>query len=62
MKLYGGLIGWRTNKQDIVITLTTEAELLAFSYGVKEERYISKLLSELQMKFKTPITVYCDNQ
>jgi hypothetical protein len=29
IKLFGGLIGWRANKQDTVTTSTTEAELLA---------------------------------
>jgi hypothetical protein len=31
MKLFGGLIGWRANKQDTVITSTIEAELLALA-------------------------------
>jgi hypothetical protein len=31
MKLFGGLIGWRANKQDTVITLTIKAELLALA-------------------------------
>ena len=31
MKLFGGLIGWRANKQATVTTSTTEAELLALS-------------------------------
>jgi len=29
IKLFGGLIAWRVNKQGIVTTLSTEAELLA---------------------------------
>ena len=31
MQLFGGLIGWRANKQETVTTSTTEAELLALS-------------------------------
>jgi hypothetical protein len=31
MKLFGGLIGWRANKQATVTTSTTEAELLALA-------------------------------
>jgi hypothetical protein len=31
MKLFGGLIRWRANKQDIVTMLTIEAELLALA-------------------------------
>jgi hypothetical protein len=44
MKLFGGLIGWRANKQDTVTTLTTEAELLALAQTAKESMYVSKLL------------------
>ena len=31
MKLFGGMIGWRANRQDMVTTWTTEAELLALA-------------------------------
>jgi hypothetical protein len=31
IKLFGGLIGWRANKQNTVITLIIEAELLALA-------------------------------
>jgi hypothetical protein len=44
MKLFGGLIGWRANKQDIIITLIIEAELLALAQAAKESMYVSKLL------------------
>jgi hypothetical protein len=44
MKLFGGLIGWRANKQDTVITSITEAELLALAQAAKESMYVSKLL------------------
>jgi hypothetical protein len=47
MKLFGGLIGWRTNKQDTVITLITEAELLALAQAAKKSMYVSKLLQKL---------------
>jgi hypothetical protein len=44
MKLFGGLIGWRANKQDTVITSTIKAELLALAQATKESIYVSKLL------------------
>jgi hypothetical protein len=47
MKLFGGLIGWRANKQDTVITSTIEAELLALAQAAKESMYVSKLLQKL---------------
>jgi hypothetical protein len=47
MKLFGGLIGWRANKQDTVTTLTTETELLALAQAAKESMYVNKLLQKL---------------
>jgi hypothetical protein len=44
MKLFGGLIGWQVNKQDIVTTSTTEAKLLALSQAAREGQYIHQLL------------------
>jgi hypothetical protein len=44
MKLFSGLINWRANKQDTIITSTTEAELLALAQAAKESMYVNKLL------------------
>jgi hypothetical protein len=44
MKLFGGLVSWRANKQDTVTTLTIEAELLALAQAAKTSMYVSKLL------------------
>ncbi|KAL3712549.1 hypothetical protein TMatcc_001248 [Talaromyces marneffei ATCC 18224] len=63
MTLFGGTIGWQANKQDTVTTSTTEAELLALAQGVKEGKYVLRLLLELDIRFQTPtLHVYCDNQ
>jgi hypothetical protein len=51
MKLFGGLIGWRANKQDTIITLTIKAELLALAQTAKELMYVSKLLQKLIIDF-----------
>ena len=62
MKLFGGLIGWRANKQDTVTTSTTEAELLALSQAAKEGLYMGRLFNELSVRLeKTCIQIYCDN-
>jgi hypothetical protein len=62
IKLYGGLIAWRANKQDTVTTSTTEAELLALSQVAKEAIFTSRLLSELGIKLPdSTITIQCDN-
>jgi hypothetical protein len=44
IKLFGGLISWRANKQDTIITSTIEAELLALAQAAKESMYVSRLL------------------
>jgi hypothetical protein len=63
VKLFGGLIAWRANKQDTVTTSTTEAELLALSQTAKEGFYVSRMLKELGIEFDTPrITIECDNK
>lgn len=62
IKLFGGLIAWRANKQDTVTTSTTEAELLALSQAAKEGMFMERLLKELGVEFDTPrITIECDN-
>ena len=63
IKLFGGLIAWRANKQDTVTTSTTEAELLALSQAAKEGMYINRMLKELGIKLDTAyLTIECDNQ
>jgi hypothetical protein len=44
IKLFGGLINWRANKQNTVTTLTTKAKLLALAQAAKESIYVNKLL------------------
>jgi hypothetical protein len=44
IKLFSGLIGWRANKQDTIITSITKAELLALAQMAKKSIYVSKLL------------------
>lgn len=64
MKLFGGVIGWRANKQATVTTSTTEAELLALSQAAKEGMFLNRLLKELGLDLKTAggIRIQCDNQ
>jgi hypothetical protein len=62
MKLFGGLIRWQANKQDIVTTLITEAELLALSQAAQEGQYIHWLLQELTIKLDNhQIQIQCNN-
>jgi hypothetical protein len=63
MKLFGGLIGWRANKQPTVTTSTTEAELLALSQAAKEALYVSRLITELSVQLDdSRIRILCDNK
>jgi hypothetical protein len=62
MKLFGGLISWRTNKQNTITTSTTEAELLALAQAAKESIYVSKLLQKLIIDFNDQIIqIECNN-
>ena len=49
MKLFGGTIGWRANKQDIVTTSITKAELLSLAQTAKEALFVSRLIKELSV-------------
>jgi hypothetical protein len=62
IKLFNGLIAWRSSKQDTATISTTEAELLALSQVAKEAMFISRLLQELGIKLSEPaITIQCNN-
>jgi len=63
IKLFGGLIAWKANKQDTVTTSTTEAELLALSQVAKEALFTARLINELKITLSpSTITINCDNQ
>jgi hypothetical protein len=51
IKLFSGLIGWRANKQNTVITPIIKAELLALAQAAKESIYVNRLLQELTINF-----------
>jgi hypothetical protein len=62
MKLFGGPIAWRANKQDTVTTSSTEAELLALSQTTKEAIFINRLLKALTLRLDEPLVIECDNR
>jgi hypothetical protein len=45
--LYGGAISWKSAKQNIVATSSTEAEYIASSEAAKEALWIRRLLAEI---------------
>jgi hypothetical protein len=55
IKLFGGLIGWRANKQNTIITSTTKAKLLALAQAAKESMYVNKLLQKLTIDLNDQI-------
>ena len=61
MKLFGGSVAWRANKQDTVTTSSAEAELLAISQTAKELIYFSRLMKALKLSVPDPLTIECDN-
>lgn len=58
----GGPIHWRSNRQKMVTTSSTEAEYVSLCTTVKDVVWIRKLAQELNFIDKTPTVVYCDNQ
>src|SRR5436190_24350529 len=63
MILFGGVIEWRANKQDIVTISTMKAELLSLSQDAKKGQYIKYLLNELDVNLDDHrIRVHCDNR
>ena len=62
MVLFGGVVGWRANKQDTVTTSTTEAELPALSQATKEALFASRLLKGIGLTFDdTALRIWCNN-
>ena len=62
MKLFGGAVAWRANKQDTVTTSSTKAELLAVPQTAKEAIYLSWLMKSLILILPEVLTIECNNQ
>ncbi len=61
MKLFGGGVALRANKQDTVTTSSTEAELLSISQTAKEAIYLSCLIQARNLVILEALTIECDN-
>lgn len=61
MKLFGGAVAWRANKQDMVITLLIETEFLAILQTAKKAIYLSWLMKVLTLVLPKAFTVDCNN-
>ena len=61
-KLYGGLIDWVSCKQSMVMTSTTEAELLAVLHARKQAIWWNNLFKKLQFDPGHELIIKNDNQ
>jgi hypothetical protein len=61
IKLFGGPVAWKSNKQATVTTSTTEAELLALEHTVKEGFALERLFRDIQLELNTGLKFHCDN-
>jgi transposase InsO family protein len=58
----GGAVSWASKKQEIIALSTAEAEYVAITHAAKEAIWLRRLINELFQPFKSPTTLYCDNQ
>ena len=51
---------WRSKKQSVVARSSAEAEFRAMAHGICELLWIKIILSDLGIKWKEPMKLYCD--
>lgn len=56
------LISWKSKKQSTVSRSSTESEYRALATVTCEVLWLLKLLKDLGIEYKVPISLYCDNQ
>ena len=63
ISLNGGVVSWKSSKQETVADSTTEDEYIAASDAAKEAAWIRKFVSELGIvaSASCPVDLYCDN-
>jgi hypothetical protein len=62
VSLFGGPIDWKSNKQRIVTTSTTEAELMALTFAAKELYAWLRLFKQLNFDLGVKPVIQCDNK
>ncbi|KAL0434594.1 UNVERIFIED_CONTAM: Retrovirus-related Pol polyprotein from transposon TNT 1-94 [Sesamum radiatum] len=62
-KLNGGVVAWKSSKQDITADSTTEAEYIAASEAAKEAVWMKNYIQELDVvpSIAEPVVIFCDN-
>ncbi|KAJ9566323.1 hypothetical protein OSB04_002289 [Centaurea solstitialis] len=61
--LNGGVISWKSSKQDTIADSTTEAEYIAASDAAKEAVWLRNFITDLRVvaNISRPVDIYCDN-
>jgi hypothetical protein len=61
--LNGGVVSWKSSKQETTIDLTTEAKYIVVSEAAKEGVWIKKFVTELGVvpSASGPPEIYCEN-
>ncbi|KAL0560812.1 hypothetical protein IC582_001226 [Cucumis melo] len=60
--VWDNLVTWRSKKQSVVARSSAEAEYRAMSFGICEEIWFEKVLSDLHQECETPLKLFCDNK
>ncbi|KAK4381758.1 Retrovirus-related Pol polyprotein from transposon TNT 1-94 [Sesamum angolense] len=62
-KLNGGVVAWKSSKQDTTADSTTEAEYIAASKAAKEAVWMKNYIQELGVvpSIAEPVVIFCDN-
>ncbi|KAL0416509.1 UNVERIFIED_CONTAM: Secreted RxLR effector protein [Sesamum latifolium] len=63
VKLNGGVVAWKSSKQDTTVDSTIEAEYIAVSEAAKEAVWMKNYIQELDVvrSIIEPIVIFCDN-
>ncbi|KAL0284522.1 UNVERIFIED_CONTAM: Retrovirus-related Pol polyprotein from transposon TNT 1-94 [Sesamum radiatum] len=62
-KLNGGVVAWKSSKQDTIADSTTEAEYITALEAVKEAVWMKNYIQELGVvpSIAEPVVIFCDN-
>ncbi|KAL0434339.1 UNVERIFIED_CONTAM: Retrovirus-related Pol polyprotein from transposon TNT 1-94 [Sesamum latifolium] len=62
-KLNGGVVAWKSSKQDTTADSTTEAEYIAASEAANEAVWMKNYIQELGVvpSIAEPVAIFCDN-
>ena len=61
-KINGGVVSWRSCKQNCVALSTTESEYVSLAGASQEAIWIVQLFSDLNVKNVSPIVIFEDNK